>query len=62
MSTETREISVRDFQPGDVVRTGVGVQTVESVKVGRVWATVRLEGVRTAMTLQVDEVWTVTRP
>jgi hypothetical protein len=55
------DVHVRDFQPGDRIRTGIGPATVESVKVGRVWATVRLVGKRVPMTLQVDETWTVRR-
>lgn len=60
MSTN-KDVMVRDFRPGDVIRTGVGSRTVDSIAVGRVWATVRLHGERTPMRLQIDEIWTVRR-
>lgn len=60
--TDELDVAVRDFQPGDIIRTGVGTRTVDSVKVGRVWVRVSLREVRQVMTLGVDEIWTVRRP
>lgn len=61
MNTTITDMQVRDLLPGDMIRTGIRVAVVESVKVGRVWATVMLVGERAAMHLQLDEVWTVSR-
>lgn len=65
MNTETArtisEVLARDLLPGDWIRTGIDLAVVESVKVGRVWATVHLVGKRTPLRVKVDMSWTVSR-
>lgn len=56
------DITVREFQSNDVIRTAQGRQTVDHVTTGPTWATVRLRGVPTPVRLLADEIWTVTRP